>query len=105
MTELSESLDAKLHRLRSRFIAALPQRIDAIADAVARCEADTNAADEATRLFHSLAGTAATHRVNPIAAIAAEGEEACGEKPFSEETIAYLRSLIDSMRVAVQPLG
>src|ERR1051326_796979 len=45
------------------------------------------------------------HRLSTIAALAAEGEEACGEKPFSEETMAYLHSLIESMRAVVQPAG
>jgi diguanylate cyclase (GGDEF)-like protein len=105
MSQLSETLDVKLRRLRTRFVAALPQRIDAIADGVSRCAVDTKNADEVTRLFHSLAGTAATHRLSTIAALAAEGEEACGEKPFSEETMACLHSLIESMRAVVQPAG
>jgi len=105
MTQLSETLDAKLHRLRTRFVAVLPQRIGAIGDAISRCVEDAKNADEVTRLFHSLAGTAATHRLSTIAALAAEGEEACGEKPFSDETIAYLQSLVESLRAAVQPAG
>ena len=97
-----KSLESKLLQLRDKFVEALPQRIDALSIAIARCQRDGDGHDDLTRQFHSLAGTAATHGLVTIGALAAEGEEACG--CLAEETFAYLSSLVDSMRAAAAAL-
>jgi len=93
------SLAAKLHRLRDKFIEGLPQRIESIANALARLGDDPDEHAGVTRQFHSLAGTAGTHGLSAIAALAADGEEAC--ESFDDETIPYLLSILDSMRAVV----
>ena len=93
MVNPTEALGAKLHRLREKFVDGLPQRLDALAGAI-----DRRDRDEMTRQFHSLAGTAGTHGLPAIAALAAEGEEACAAEALDDEGIAYLNSIVDSLR-------
>jgi len=90
-----DSVEAKLHRLRERFIAGLPKRIAALSDAIER-----RAHEEVTRGFHSLAGIAGTYGLAAVAALSAEGEEACAAESLDAETCAYLSSLVDGMLVA-----
>jgi diguanylate cyclase (GGDEF)-like protein len=96
-----DSVDAKLFRLRERFIGTLPKRIDELASAIDEC-----ANEETLRRFHSLAGTAGTYGLTAISALAREGEDICneGESLNDAETLIYLRSLIEMMRAtAVEP--
>jgi HPt (histidine-containing phosphotransfer) domain-containing protein len=93
-------VELKLLQLRERFTAALPRRIDEIADTLANCEAQLAPLSDLERRFHSLAGTAGTYGLTDIADLAAEGESACGtDTPVCvSEMSDYFHSLIDSMR-------
>jgi len=95
MSNGSDSVDAKLLRLRERFIGTLPKRVDDLENAIGECNAE-----ETSRRFHSLAGTAGTYGLTAIAALAREGEDTCSESESLDdaETLTYLRSLIEMMR-------
>src|SRR5436309_2984256 len=86
----------KLLQLAERFAAALPARIDALAEAVARCEADPSALHHVERAFHSLAGTGGTYGMTAISELAAAGERAA-EVP----DIDHFHMLINAMRRAI----
>src|SRR5437016_2726580 len=101
MSNGSDSVDAKLLRLRERFVGTLPKRIDDLASSIGEC-----AIEETERRFHSLAGTAGTYGLTAISALAREGEDICNEAESlrDTETLTYLRSLLEMMRAtAVEP--
>jgi len=91
-------IETRLLQLKHRFLAALPQRIEALANAIALCEQEPAAAPELSRQFHSLAGTAGTYGLVAISALAREGEDACGS--LDPDAFHYLRYLVDTMRYA-----
>jgi diguanylate cyclase (GGDEF)-like protein len=101
----SRPFELKLLQLRERFTAALPRRIDELADALAGCEANPGTLHDLERKFHSLAGTAGTYGLNAISELAAEGEEACNtETPGAAPAFALfdrLHCLINSMRTSI----
>jgi PleD family two-component response regulator len=98
--------ELKLLQLRERFTAALPRRIDEIAEALARCEADPSTLPDLERRFHSLAGTAGTYGLAEISALSAEGEDACGtDTSVSAALFDRLHILINAMRQTLSPAG
>jgi diguanylate cyclase (GGDEF)-like protein len=98
----SRPVELKLLQLRERFAAALPRRIDEIADTLSNCEAQLVPLPDLERKFHSLAGTAGTYGLAAVADLAAEGEAACStDTPVrASDMFDYFHSLIDSMRQA-----
>src|SRR3954454_25348198 len=89
-------IESKLLQLRERFAAALPGRIDDLAEAVARCEADPATLHHVERAFHTLAGTAGTYGMTTISALAAEGERAADVPDLGHSPM-----LINAMRRAI----
>jgi HPt (histidine-containing phosphotransfer) domain-containing protein len=89
--------ETNLFVLRARFLSLLPQRIDAMAHGLASEEPLSDLA----RRFHNLAGIAGTYGLADVGTLAGEGEETCETATgYDDETKAYLRFLIDSMRDA-----
>lgn len=92
-------VELKLLQLHERFRAALPKRIDEIAEALAEHDLP-----KLERKLHSLAGTAGTYGLHDIYALAAEGEEACGaDTPVCAQLFDRLHTLINAMRYALAP--
>ena len=89
-------VETRLLQLKERFMAASPQRIEALANAIARFEHDQATAPELSRQFHSLAGTAGTYGLVAVSALAREGEDICCL--LDADAPGYLRTLVETMR-------
>ena len=82
---MNESAEQKLATLRDRFAQSLPQRFDAIEQAL-----DGDPA-KLERLLHSLAGTAGTYGFAELSALARAGEEGCGHGAHVGVILAQMR--------------
>ncbi|HVR40440.1 MAG TPA: Hpt domain-containing protein [Thermoanaerobaculia bacterium] len=94
MTNVQAAVEKQIAALRQRFVAKLPERIAAITTALE----DGSELREIQRLFHSLAGTAATYKLEEVAAVAWEGEDEC-----VEEKRDGLRAIVERLRGIATP--
>src|SRR5438552_8693553 len=85
---MNDSAEQKLALLRDRFAQSLPQRLDAIENAL-----DGDPA-QLERLLHSLAGTSGTHGFAAISSQARLGEESYADP-------AQVQSILEELRAAV----
>ena len=95
--------ERRLQDLKQRFVQTMPDRIEAIASTLSGCSG-TDRTSVLERQFHSLAGVAGTYQLNAIAAVAAEGEEACAELHESvveSGDLTYLEFLVGQLRGAL----
>lgn len=88
---IQAALSERVHALRLRFLAGLPDRLATIIRLVSSI--DAAGVDELHRQFHSLAGTAATYSVHEIAELAAEGQALCEEYAIGPALHAVIAEL------------
>lgn len=83
--------------LRGRFVGDLPSRLRMILRSLQQAGRDGADASDLERLFHTVAGTAATFGLTAVAALALEAEEVCAGGCADEPTRAYLAMVIADM--------
>src|SRR5436853_352907 len=96
MNDLAEQ---KLALLRDRFAQSLPQRLDAIENAL-----DGDPA-QLERLLHSLAGTSGTHGFAAISSLARLGEESYADRDNVRSVLEELRAAVPGQAEACPTLG
>jgi PAS domain S-box-containing protein len=91
------TFERRLGELRTRFVQAMPARVEAIEKTLRDCMAKRTpeAATALERHFHSLAGTAGTYGLLDVEAAAREGEEASMARDDGRLTAA-----VDRLRAA-----
>jgi two-component system cell cycle sensor histidine kinase/response regulator CckA len=100
--QTAQTFEGRFANLKQRYVAAVPDRVAAIAEVLSASRERREMAPLLEHQFHTLAGTAGTYGLHSLSAVATEGEETCaalGGRLLDDESLTHLKCLVDHLRV------